>query len=274
MLTAGKSYQLKIVKNDETGIWLDAQNLGEVLLPKKLAPKQAQEGDLVWAYLYHDSKERLTATTQKVKAQVGEFACLKVVSASAYGVFVDLGLDKDVIIPQNQQKRDMEIGRKYLVYLYLDEDGRITATAKTNEYLDQTEAPYEVKDAVNLLVLNESDLGYNAIINHAHRGVLYRNEVFERLEFGQFKKGFIKRIRPDGKIDLILQAGKETRDKYSASILKYLEKNDGFAPFHDKSSPEEINKAFAMSKAAFKKAIGGLYKTKKIKIESDGIRLI
>lgn len=275
MSRIGQSQLLTVIKNDESGIWLDAEQLGEVLLPKKNAPKQdVVVGEQVRVYLYHDAKERLAATCQKVKAQVGEFACLKVVAANPYGIFMDLGLDKDVLIPTSEQKRDMEVGRKYLVYLYLDDDGRITATAKVDNHLDQTPAPYAAKDMVNLLITNQTDLGFNAIVNHQHRGVLYRNEVFENLEFGQFKKGFIKRMRPDGKIDLILQGGQETRDKFTLTILKYLHHNDGFAPLHDKSSPEQIGDLLGMSKAAFKKAIGGLYKNKVIVIESDGIRLI
>ncbi|MDT8283132.1 MAG: GntR family transcriptional regulator, partial [Gammaproteobacteria bacterium] len=170
----------------------------------------------------------------------------------------------------------MEQGHSYLVYLYLgDSDGRITASSKIDKFLDD-ERPHTFKaqQAVDLIIANSTELGYKAIINHSHWGVLYKNDVFQRLSFGQYKKGFIKRIRADGKIDLSLQGGQETRDKYAKIILLYLKRNNGFAPLHDKSDPQLISDLFGMSKGAFKKAIGGLYKKKIIRIEQDGIHLI
>ena len=170
----------------------------------------------------------------------------------------------------------MEEGRSYLVYLYIDKnDGRIVASSKVDKFLDD-DAPhhFEQGQAVSLIVANSTDLGYKAIINHSHWGVLYKNDVFQRLSFGQSIKGFIKHVRPDGKIDLSLQGGKVTRDKYSEIIMTYLENQNGFAPVHDKSDPKVIADLFGMSKGAFKKAIGGLYKQRGITIEKDGIRLL
>ena len=276
MISIGKTYQLDVVKAVEFGFYLDAENLGEVLLPLKYAPSDLVEGDSIEVFLYLDSEDRPVATTQKPKAQVGEFAYLKVVANTEVGSFLDLGLEKDVLVPFAEQHRPMEVGHSYLVYLYLGEfDNRIIASSKIDKFLDD-EKPHDFKpqQAVDLIIANSTDLGYKAIINHSHWGVLYENEVHQRLSFGQYKKGFIKYIRPDGKIDLSLQGGQETRDKYAKIILNYLNKQEGFAPVHDKSDPQLISDLFGMSKGAFKKAIGGLYKQRIISIEKDGIHLL
>jgi predicted RNA-binding protein (virulence factor B family) len=258
------------------GFYLDAENLGEVLLPLKYAPSNLKVGDSLEVFLYLDSENRPVATTQKPKAQIGEFAYLKVVASTDVGAFLDWGLDKDVLVPFAEQHKPLEVGHSYLVYLYLDKiHGRITASSKIDHFLDEKK-PHNFKpqQAVNLIIANSTDLGFKAIINHSHWGVLYKDEVHQRLSFGQNKKGFIKRIRPDGKIDLSLQGGKETRDKYARIILIYLNNHNGFAPVHDKTDPQLISKLFGMSKGAFKKSIGGLYKQRIISIEKDGIRLI
>ena len=276
MISIGKTYQLDVVKAVEFGFYLDAENLGEVLLPLKYAPSDLVEGDSIEVFLYLDSEDRPVATTQKPKAQVGEFAYLKVVANTEVGSFLDLGLEKDVLVPFAEQHRPMEVGHSYLVYLYLGEfDNRIIASSKIDKFLDD-EKPHDFKpqQAVDLIIANSTDLGYKAIINHSHWGVLYKNEVHQRLSFGQYKKGFIKYIRPDGKIDLSLQGGQVTRDKYAKIILNYLNKQEGFAPVHDKSDPQLISDLFGMSKGAFKKAIGGLYKQRIISIEKDGIHLL
>jgi predicted RNA-binding protein (virulence factor B family) len=275
MINVGQIYELEVVKAVEFGFYLDAENLGEVLLPNKFAPDDVAIGDTVEVFLYHDSEGRPIATNQEPKALVGEFAYLKVVSDSAVGAFLDWGLDKDVLVPFAEQHRPMEVDHSYLVYLYIGMDGRITASSKIDKFLDD-EKPHDFKpqQKVDLIIANSTDLGYKAIINHSHWGVLYKNEVHQRLSFGQYKKGFIKHVRPDGKIDLSLQGGKETRDKYAKIILNYLNKQDGFAPVHDKSDPALISDLFGMSKGAFKKAIGGLYKQRIISIEKDGIRLL
>lgn len=276
MISIGKTYQLDVVKAVEFGFYLDAENLGEVLLPLKYAPSDLVEGDSIEVFLYLDSEDRPVATTQKPKAQVDEFAYLKVVANTEVGSFLDLGLEKDVLVPFAEQHRPMEVGHSYLVYLYLGEfDNRIIASSKIDKFLDD-EKPHDFKpqQAVDLIIANSTDLGYKAIINHSHWGVLYENEVHQRLSFGQYKKGFIKYIRPDGKIDLSLQGGQETRDKYAKIILNYLKKQEGFAPVHDKSDPQLISDLFGMSKGAFKKAIGGLYKQRIISIEKDGIHLL
>ncbi len=276
MITLGNTYQLDVIKVLDFGFYLDAKELGEVLLPGKHAPNDLVVGSSVYVFLYLDSEDRPIATTKVPKAKVGEFAYLKAVARTHVGTFLDWGLEKDVLVPFAEQHVPMDVDKSYLVYLYLDKnDGRIVASSKINKYLDD-ERPHDFtpQQQVDLIIANTTDLGFKAIINNSHWGVLYKNDVFQTLSFGQSKKGFIKRIREDGKIDLSLQGGKETRDKYTKIILNYLEKKDGFAPVHDKSSPEIIADTFGMSKGAFKKAIGGLYKQRIITIGKDGIRLV
>lgn len=293
MARIGEIVNLNVIKVVEFGFYLDAGELGKVLLPRNLllrtsAPRDLSLGDSVKVFLYLDSEDRPVATTQMPKAVIGEFAYLKVVEVTAVGAFLDWGLDKDVLVPFAEQHRPMQVGVSYLVYLYLNtQDGRIVASSKIDKFLDdQRPHQFTPQQAVNLIIANSTELGYKAIINHSHWGVLYKDEVHQRLSFGQSIKGYIKHIRPDGKIDLSLQlslyssrslnqeGGQETRDQYASVILNYLQKKNGFAPVHDKSDPQLIAELFGMSKAAFKKTIGGLYKNKIIVIEKEGIRLL
>jgi predicted RNA-binding protein (virulence factor B family) len=272
----GQYHELTVSRRVDFGAYLDAAELGEVLLPRQYLPADLAIGDRLRVFLYLDSEDRPVATTQRPKARVGEFAHLKVVANTPVGAFLDWGLDKDLLVPFAEQHRPMEVGHSYLVYLYLDEiDGRIVASSKIDRFIDEL-APHHFKvgQRVELIIANSTDLGYKAIIDHGHWGVLYKNEVFERLSFGQRKTGYIKHIRPDGKIDLSLQGGQESRDKHARIIENYLLKHNGFAPLHDKSDPLLIEDTFGMSKKAFKKAIGGLYKSRIIRIEEDGIYLI
>ena len=276
MISLGRTFELVVVKTVDFGFYLDADEWGDVLLPRKLAPKDLQDGDSVSVFLYLDSEDRPIATTKVPKAQVGEFAYLEVVATTPVGAFLDWGLEKDVLVPFSEQHRPMEEGKSYLVYLYLDDqDGRITASSKIDKFLDD-ERPHFFKDrqAVSLIIGNTTDLGYKAIVNNTHWGVLHQQDVFQRLSFGQSIKGFIKRVRPDKKLDLTLQGGQETRDRYQKTILDYLSRHDGFSPLNDKSDPQEISRVFGMSKGAFKKSIGGLYKQRLITIEKDGIRTV
>jgi len=276
MIEIGHSYDLAVVKKVDFGVYLDAQNLGEILLPKRHLPENLRVGEPLHVFLYLDSEDRPVATTQKPKVRVGEFAYLKVLDCTDIGAFLDWGLDKDILVPFAEQHRPMEVGHSYIVTAYIDKkDGRITASSKIDKFLSDTR-PHSFKphQKVDLLIANTTELGFKAIIDNSHWGVLYKDDVFQRLSFGQTKKGFIKNIRADGKIDLSLQGGKETRDKYEKIILIYLHKQNGFGPVHDKSDPQLISRLFGMSKGAFKKAIGGLYRKRIIRIEKDGIRLI
>lgn len=276
MDSLGRIVRLEVVKGVGFGVYLDGGELGEVLLPKKYVPKGTAVGDTLEVFLYLDSNDIPVATTRKPKAQVGEFAYLKVVDTTAVGAFLDWGLEKDLLVPFAEQHRPMEVGRSYLVYLYRDQsDGRIAASSKIDKFLDD-DRPHQFKprQPVDLIIANSTDLGYKAIINHSHWGVLYKNEVFQRLSFGQSIKGYIQRVREDGRIDLSLQGGKAARDRYADTILQYLKEHNGYAAVHDKSDPKLITKLFGMSKGAFKKAIGGLYKQRVIAIEKEGIRLL
>lgn len=276
MIKIGQSYELTVVKRVDYGFYVDAQGLGEILLPRKYAPRDLQVGSSLEVFLYLDSEDRPIATTQQPKVKVGEFAYLPVIELSDVGAFMDWGLDKDVLAPFGEQHRPMEVGHSYIVYLYIDKlDGRVVASSKIDKFLsDDKPHSFKPRQEVDLIIANSTELGYKAIVDNSHWGVIYKDEVFQRLSFGQSKKGFIKDIRPDGKINLILQLGQKSRDKNTKQILIYLNKKNGFAPVHDKSDPELISKLFGMSKGAFKKAIGGLYKQRIISIEKDGIRLI
>ena len=276
MITIGKTYKLKAIKKLDFGVYLDAGDLYEVLLPKRYVPRDLEMGDEIEVFLYLDSEDRPIATTDIPKAQLGEFAYLNVVDINNTGAFLDWGLMKDLFVPFAEQHRPMEVDHSYIVYVYLDKvKGRLTASSKIDKFLDD-EKPHDFtpQQAVNLLIANTTDLGFKAIINNSHWGVLFENEVHQRLSFGQRIDGFIKRVRDDGKIDLSLQGGKETRDKYEKIILSYLKQQGGFAQVHDKSDPKLIADLFGMSKKAFKKAIGSLYKQKIINIEKDGINLV
>ncbi len=276
MLKIGRSYELDVVKTVDFGFYLDAENLGDILLPSKFAPRDLDVGDYLEVFLYMDSEDRPVATTQIPKIRVGEFAFLEVVANTSVGSFLDWGLEKDLLVPFSEQHRPMEVGKSYLVHAYINNaDGRIVATSKIDKIIDDDkEHDFKPQQPVNLIIANSTDLGYKAIINNSHWGVLYKNEVHQRLSFGQSIKGFIKHIRPDGKIDLSLQGGQVTRDKNATLILDYLKNKNGFAPVHDKSDPKLIADLFGMSKGAFKKTIGGLYKQRVISIGEDGIRLV
>jgi len=275
MIEIGYYYDLNVVKKVDFGFYLDAENLGNVLLPIKFAPQDLAIGDEIEVFLYLDSEGLPIATTQEAYAAVGEFCYLRVVDTTGIGAFLDWGLDKDILVPFAEQHMPMEVGKSYLVYLYISEiDGRIIASSKIDKFLDDN-APhnYIPQQSVDLIVANSTDLGYKAIIDHSHWGVLYKNEVFKRISFGQNIKGFIKYVRPDGKIDLSLQGGEESRTKNKHIILDHLKLKQGYAMLNDRTDPEVISELFGMSKAAFKKAIGSLYKERVITIEPEGIRL-
>jgi hypothetical protein len=275
MSSIGQTWTLEVLRFASPGAFLDARDLGEVLLPNKYCPENIAVGDNVPVFLYHDSEGRVIASTQVPLAKVGEFAYLEASSESDFGVFLDWGLDKDLLVPFGEQHRPMIVGKRYLVRVYINEaDGRIVASSKIDKFLDG-ERPHTFTKGqpVELIIANTTALGFKAIVDQSHWGVLYKNEVDERLSFGQYKKGFVKFVRPDGKIDLSLDVGQEGRDRYAMTILNYLRQNDGFAPTHDKSDVALIKRLFGMSKKVFKKTIGGLYKKRLITIKADGIHL-
>jgi predicted RNA-binding protein (virulence factor B family) len=275
MLSLGQTYILRVSKMTDQGAYVDGENLGEILLPTKYCPVDLTVDSHLSVFLYQDSETRLIVTTQIPKVKVGEFAYLKVVANTDFGTFMDWGLDKDLLAPFGEQHRPMEVGRSYLVYVYLNNaDGRITASSKIEKFLDD-EAPHDFAPGqqVDLIIANSTDLGFKAIINHGHWGLLYKDEVNERLSFGQSRRGFIKFVRADGKIDLALKQEQVARDQHTMTVVNYLKEHDGFAAAHDKTDPAKIQKLFGMSKKSFKKTIGGLYKQRVITIQPDGIRL-
>ena len=275
MLSLGQTYILRVSKMTDQGAYVDGENLGEILLPTKYCPVDLTVDSHLSVFLYQDSETRLIVTTQIPKVVVGEFAYLKVVANTDFGTFMDWGLDKDLLAPFGEQHRPMEVGRSYLVYVYLNNaDGRITASSKIEKFLDD-EAPHDFAPGqrVDLIIANSTDLGFKAIINHSHWGLLYKDEVNERLSFGQSRRGFIKFVRADGKIDLALKQEQVARDQHTMTVVNYLKEHDGFAAAHDKTDPAKIQELFGMSKKSFKKVIGGLYKQRIIKIQPDGIRL-
>lgn len=276
MTAIGQWNELEVVKTVDFGIYLDGGPHGEILMPKRYVPEQYEIGDQLNVFVYLDSEDRLIATSETPKAVVGEFALLKVVSTTSIGAFLDWGLPKDLLVPFREQQQKMEAGHSYLVYIYLDDESqRIVATSKLNKCLNNIPVDYEIGEEVDLIIANQTDLGFNAIIDNSHWGMIFKNEIFQNLKTGQKLKGYIKTIREDEKIDLVLQKeGYEKIDDISQSILNKLAANNGFLPLNDKSDPELIKQTFQISKKNFKKAIGALYKQRLISIENDGIKLL
>jgi hypothetical protein len=275
-LEIGKPNKLKVLKELDFGIYLDGLNEGEILMPKQYVPAGTQPGDMIDCFIYFDSEDRIIATTLVPLANVGEFACLKVVSVNPTGAFLDWGLAKDLLVPFREQKADMGEGRKYVVYVYLDEPSkRIAATAKIDKYLNLEPVEYEVGEAVSLLICQKTDIGYKAIINQKHLGMIHTSDIFMPVDIGMEMIGYIKQVREDDKIDLLLQRpGYDTIDDMAKVLLDKLTSKGGFLPVTDKSPAEVIYHQFGMSKKTFKKAVGSLYKNRLITIESEGIRLV
>jgi uncharacterized protein len=276
MVQPGKTNSLRVVKILDFGIYLDGGELGEILMPKKWVPNETQAEDTINAFIYFDSEDRPIATTMKPKAEVGEFAYLKVKDTTPIGAFLDWGLDKDILVPFKEQNAKMETGRSYLVYLYIDpRSKRIVASAKLEKFLDVEPVNFDQGQQVDLLIWTPTELGYKAIINQKHLGMLYKNEIFQDVYTGQQVKGYIKNVRPDGKIDLVIEKpGYEKIDELASHVLKIINAHGGYVEYTDKSPAEEIYSVFQMSKKNFKKSIGALYKNKIIALEDNGIRVV
>ena len=275
MAAIGRFNSLQIVKHTGFGLYLDGGPDGEILLPNRYVPKNlpTEVDDWLNVFVYLDSDDRIIATTEKPKVQVGEFASLKVKEINRVGLFLDWGLSKDLLMPHSEEKRPLREGDYCVVYVYLDKHTRrITATARLDRYLDKTPARYSVGEPVDLLVAEATELGHKAIINGRHWGLIHKNEAFKFLRSGMSERGFIREIRPDGKISLSLQpVGSEAGDALQALIFQRLQESGGTLPFSDKSPADEIARHFGVSKGNFKKAIGGLYKEGRILIHPDRI---
>ncbi|USD51362.1 GntR family transcriptional regulator [Vibrio sp. SCSIO 43153] len=276
MIKIGQINSLEVIKTADFGVFLDGEDYGSVLLPNKHVPEGTELGDHLDVFLYFDSESQLAATIDKPIAQVGEWGLMKIEGINKTGAFVNWGIkEKDLLIPFSEQRARFTAGQNILVYVYTDKaSGRIVGTTKFNKWLDKTPANYEVNEEVNLIIAERSQLGYKAIVNGEHWGMIFPSDVFGKLFIGKKLKGYVKQIREDGKIDLALQkVGVAKMDDLSSKIMEQLEKKGGFLPLNDKSSPEAIFESFRTSKGTYKKTIGGLYKDGKIVIEKDGIRL-
>lgn len=275
MAQIGRINNLTIKSRRGSGVLLDGGESGDILLPKKYVPGNCQPGDEVEVFVYADSEGRLRATTQEPYATVGQFAKLRVVAKASSGAYLDWGLQKDVLVPRSEQQARMEEGKSYVVFVFLDErTNRVAASSKLEKFLDLKPPNYDEGEEVDLVIYETTDLGYKVVVNNAHGGMVYHNEVFQKLVIGQQLKGYIKKIREDLKIDVSLQKpGYEAVDGISRTILNAIKDHGGRLGLTDKSPPEEIYSLFGVSKKTFKKAIGALYKKRLITIDTDGIKL-
>jgi predicted RNA-binding protein (virulence factor B family) len=275
MINIGKINKLKVAKQQGENVYLDNGVSGKVLLADRRLPPNCQVGDTLDVFVYVDSEGHLAATAKKPLAQVGDIAWLKVVSLNYVGAFLDWGLPKDLLVPFSEQYHEMEVGRSYLVKVFLDDQNRIAATTKIDKLLSDESSDFEVGQKVSLIIADKSDLGVKAIINNSHWGMLYENELFQPVRKGQKLEGYIKQIREDRKIDLSLhQPGYGKVVSLTDTIIARLKANNGVLMLSDKSPPEAIYAAFGVSKKVFKQAIGALYKQQSITIDKTGIKLV
>lgn len=275
MALIGNNNRLQVTSIARQGAYLDANELGAVLLPNRYMPENCKVDDVVDVFLYHDSEDRLIATTQKPKAMVDECAYLKVVAVNQVGAFLDWGLAKDLLVPFNEQDKPLEEGRSYVVYIYFDEETqRIAASTRLRDFLYEESHDFVAGQSVDLLIATRTSMGYKAVINGTYLGLIFKDEVFKPIKIGQKMKGLIKGVREDGRIDLCFQLqGQQARDDLSQRILDDLKMMGGESNLTDKSPPELIIKQFDCSKKAYKRALGALYKQKLIVIHPDKITL-
>lgn len=261
------------------GIFLDGGKEGEILMPQKYVPEHVKEGSDVHCFVYLDQDERLVATTERPLAKVGDFAYLKCSWVNEYGAFLDWGVMKDLFCSFREQKKRMEIGESYIVYVYVDEESyRVAASAKVDRFL------HDVRDdnggglhrgvAVDLLVWQKTELGFKVIVNNRYAGLVYKDQVFQYIHTGDRVKGYVQNVREDGKIDISLQPmGRRQTLDFAETLLEWTKAHGGFCPFNDKSHPDDIKHEFQVSKKVFKKAVGDLYKKKLITISERGLTL-
>ena len=276
MAEIGKQNKLRVVKEVDFGFYLDGGGLGEILLPSRYVPGNCKVDDRVKVFVYRDSEDRIIATTEIPYAMVGDFALLKVVSVNRIGAFLDWGLSKDLLVPFAEQNTVMKEGLSYIVRVYVDKrTSRIAASSRLDKFLDKKAGNFQVGWEVDLFICNQTDIGYKAIINSSHWGVLHYRDVYQTLRKGEKIKGFIKKVREDKKIDLCLhKPGYEKVNDVTELIIAALKKRGGYLSVTDKSSPEEIYQLFGVSKKTYKKAIGAIYKKRLVTLEDNGIKLI
>ncbi len=274
-LQLGKNNHLTVVRRAEHGLYLSG-GPEDILLPNRYVPEGAKEGDELDVFVYLDSEERLIATTEVPKAQVGDFAWLTVAWVNQFGAFLDWGLMKDLFVPFREQKMKMQKGKSYLVHLHIDpETYRIMASAKVERYLSDEYPPYHGGDEVEVLIWQKTDIGFKAIVDNKFGGLFFDEEIFRPLHSGDRLKAYVKQVRPDGKIDLSLQKkGQKAVEDFSDILLEYLQTHDGYVSLGDKSPAEDIYDTFGVSKKVFKKAVGDLYKKHLITLKPEGLQLI
>ena len=275
-INLGKYNQLKVVKEVDFGMYLDGDEDGEILLPKRYVPEGCRPGDMLNVFIYLDIDERLVATTLDPYVQVGGFACLEVAWVNQFGAFLDWGLMKDLFVPFSEQKAKMQKGGRYVVHVHLDDESyRSVGSAKVERYLSKEQPPYTHNEEVEVMVWQQTDLGYKVIVDDAYSGMLFKNEVFTELQPGRRLKAYVKKVREDGKIDLVLQKGGMRKvEDFADTLLEYLRGHGGFAPFTDKTEAGQIYDTFGVSKKTFKKAVGDLYKKHLVTLGTDGLRLV
>lgn len=275
MINVGTYNELEVVKELEFGIYLREGDV-EILMPTKWVPRGTKIGDFLNVFIFRDSDDRLIATTVKPFATADTFAFLEVKQVNNIGAFLDWGMDKDLLVPFREQPMRMDPGKSYVVFVYVDEEtNRLVASGKLNRYIERENIEVREGDIVELLIYSETDLGFNAIINNRYSGLIYKNEIYEAIRVGDKVQGFVKCVREDNKIDLSLQkSGYELVDDVKWRILKMMKEENGFLSLNDNSSPEEIKAKLQISKKAFKKAVGALYRERLVKLTDKGVQLI
>ncbi len=275
-VSIGNWNELEMLKSTDFGIYLDGEELGEVLMPLKYVPETAAVGEKVRCFIYYDTADRPIATTENALAAVGSCAFLECVATSKFGAFLNWGLTKDLMVPFREQKDEMVEGQFYLVWLYIDNiSSRIVGSSKIDKFLNDTEPAYTGRQQVDLVILSESELGYTAVIDNAHAGLLYKNEVFQKLHVGDKIIGFVKEVREDGKVDLALKLpGYDNLIGDDKIVLEIIKSHGGQMNVNDKSDPEKIYELFKMSKKNWKKVIGNLYRKRKIQFTETGLYVI
>jgi len=271
----GRTARLRVSKSLDFGVYLVDELLGEVLLPKSEVPRGCAVGDWLQVFLYKDSKDVAIATTRTPLATVGTCAYPEVVAVDSVGAFLNWGLPKDLFVPFAEQKRRMEVGRFYTVFVYLDNTGRIAATPRLQRHLSELSEVHRAGQPVELLICGRTDLGYRAAIDDTHLGLLFDGDVFEPIVQGQRYAGFIKELREDGKLTVCLRLdNEESRDALGEQLVAYMRERGGSMAFNDKSPPEQIYKAFGVSKKVFKRALGQLYREKRVLLEEQRVSLV
>ncbi|MCJ7757300.1 MAG: S1-like domain-containing RNA-binding protein [Gillisia sp.] len=275
MLGIGEYHTLIIDRDTEPGLFLRNEEGDEVLLPNKYKPETFSLEDEIEVFIYLDHQERPVATTLKPYVKLDEFAYLKCVEVSDIGAFLDWGLEKHLFVPYREMASEMRKGSWYLIFCYLDEEsGRLVGSSKTNAFLDNSDITVEPFQPVDIIVANPTDLGMNVIVNEIHQGLIFKDDIFQDLQPGDRLKAWVKKTRPDGKIDITLQRpGYRSIEPNAQDILNEIELKGGHLKLTDKSSPQEVQRVLQMSKKSFKKAIGTLYKQRLIDIKEDGIYL-